>query len=393
MKTITSCFSLLLALGLAPAACAATPALSAPQLTRLVNDTIEPLRQSQAIPGMAVAVIYQGKTQLFTWGYATLATRQPVTPDTLFELGSVSKTFTGVLGGQSVARGDISLDDSAGKYWTALNGPQWRGITLLHLATYTAGGLPLQVPDAVTTRAQLAAFYRQWQPQWAPGTTRLYANSSIGLFGMLLARPSGMSFAALLDQRVLRPLGLKHSRVSVPEQEAARYAWGYKDGRPLRVSPGMLDAESYGVKSSVADMARWVEANMAPEQVQDATLQQGIRLAQSRYWRAGEMYQGLGWEMLNWPVAEDVLVKGSENRVALAPQPVQRITPPQPPVSASWVHKTGSTNGFGAYVAFIPREQVGVVILANKNYPNPLRIQAAWQIIRGVLDGAPLPSR
>lgn len=361
--------------------------LSAAQLTRLVDSTVSPLRESQDIPGMAVAVIYQGKSHLFTYGQASLADKQPVTVNTLFELGSVSKTFTGVLGGQSVARHDISLSDPATQYWSALTGPQWQGITLLHLATYTAGGLPLQIPDTVTSEQQLAAFYQQWQPQWAPGTTRLYANSSIGLFGLLLVKPSGAPFAATLAQRLLRPLGLNHSWIKVPASATRQYAWGYRDEQPLRVTPGMLDAQSYGVKSTITDMARWVQVNLDPRQVKQPDVQQGIRLAQTRYWQSGNRYQGLGWEMLNWPVDLATLSQGSENQVALAPQQGQMLTPPVPPVAASWVHKTGSTNGFGAYVAFIPEQQVGVVILANKNYPNPLRIQAAWQIIQGVLNG------
>ncbi|MBJ3816390.1 beta-lactamase [Shimwellia pseudoproteus] len=381
----------MLALATVPVACPAAPVLSGAQLTQLVDNTIEPLRQSQDIPGMAVAVIYQGKSTLYTYGQANIAARQPVTKNTLFELGSVSKTFTGVLGGLSVARHEIALDDRAAKYWPALSGPQWQGITMLDLATYTAGGLPLQVPDAVTTTAQLADFYRQWQPQWAPGTTRQYANSSIGLFGMLLVRPSGTPFAAAMAQRVLRPLGLNHSWIKVPASASRQYAWGYRDNQPLRVSPGMLDAESYGVKSTIADMARWVQVNMAPEQVADKDLRQGIRLAQRRYWQAGNLYQGLGWEMLDWPVSQAVLAQGSENAVALAPMPVQRLNPPQPPVENAWVHKTGSTNGFGAYIAFIPEYKVGVVLLANKNYPNPLRIQAAWQIIQGLLANSTPP--
>lgn len=351
------------------------------QLAEVVNRTIAPLIKDQAIPGMAVAVIYQGKPHYFTWGLADVAGKKPVTQETLFELGSVSKTFTGVLGGDAIARGEISLSDPASKYWPALSGKQWQGIKLLHLATYTAGGLPLQVPDSVTDAAALQKYYQSWQPEWAPGEKRLYANASIGLFGALAVKPSGMGFEQAMNSRVLQPLALKHTWYQVPAGEAQHYAWGYRNGKAVRVSPGMLEAEAYGVKTSIEDMARWVQVNMHPEKVTDASLQKGIALAQSRYWQVGEMHQGLGWEMLNWPLKEKVVVDGSDNKVALAPMKATEIAPPAPCQQASWVHKTGSTGGFGSYVAFIPQKDIGIVMLANKSYPNPLRVEAAYRIL------------
>jgi beta-lactamase class C/beta-lactamase class C CMY-2 len=357
---------------------------TAEQLHELVNKTIAPLMKQQAIPGMAVAVIYQGKPFYFTWGQADVDGQRPVTRQTLFELGSVSKTFTGVLGGDAVARGEIKLSDPAQKYWPELSGKQWQGISLLHLATYTAGGLPLQVPDEIADDAALLRYYQNWQPQWAPGSKRLYANASIGLFGALAVKPSGMSFEQAMNQRVLQPLKLSHTWINVPPSENKDYAWGYRDGKAVRVSPGQLDAEAYGVKSSIEDMARWVLANMNSDAVREKTLQQGIQLAQSRYWRAGEMYQGLGWEMLNWPVSADVVINGSDNRVALAATPVMAVNPPVPPVKASWVHKTGSTGGFGSYVAFIPQKDLGIVMLANKSYPNTERVKAAYHILEAL---------
>jgi beta-lactamase class C ACT/MIR len=356
-------------------------AMSDKQLADVVEKSITPLMKAQSIPGMAVAVIYQGQPHYFTFGKADVAANKSVTPQTLFELGSISKTFTGVLGGDAIARGEISLDDPVTKYWPELTGKQWQGIRLLDLATYTAGGLPLQVPDEVKDSASLLHFYQTWQPQWKPGTTRLYANTSIGLFGALAVKPSGMSFEQAMTTRVFKPLGLDHTWINVPKAEEAHYAWGYRDGKAVHMSPGMLDAEAYGVKTNVQDMASWVMANMAPNNVQDASLKQGVTLAQSRYWRVGAMYQGLGWEMLNWPVDAKTVVEGSDNKVALAPLPAREVDPPAPPVKASWVHKTGSTGGFGSYVAFIPEKQLGIVMLANKSYPNPARVEAAYRIL------------
>ncbi|SAD43718.1 beta-lactamase/D-alanine carboxypeptidase [Enterobacter cloacae] len=376
MKKTLSC-----ALLLSVASAAFAAPMSEKQLAEVVERTVTPLMNAQAIPGMAVAVIYQGQPHYFTFGKADVAANKPVTPQTLFELGSISKTFTGVLGGDAIARGEITLGDPVTKYWPELTGKQWQGIRMLDLATYTAGGLPLQVPDEVTDTASLLRFYQNWQPKWKPGTTRLYANTSIGLFGALAVKPSGMSYEQAMTTRVFKPLKLDHTWINVPKAEEAHYAWGYRDGKAVHVSPGMLDAEAYGVKTNVQDMASWVMVNMMPDSLQDYPLKHGIALAQSRYWRVGAMYQGLGWEMLNWPVDAQTVVGGSDNKVALAPLPAREVNPPAPPVKASWVHKTGSTGGFGSYVAFIPEKQLGIVMLANKSYPNPARVEAAYRIL------------
>ncbi|AKZ71725.1 MULTISPECIES: cephalosporin-hydrolyzing class C beta-lactamase MIR-20 [Enterobacter] len=376
---MTKSLSCALLLSVTSAAFAAP--MSETQLAEVVERTVTPLMNAQAIPGMAVAVIYQGQPHYFTFGKADVAANKPVTPQTLFELGSISKTFTGVLGGDAIARGEIALGDPVAKYWPELTGKQWQGIRMLDLATYTAGGLPLQVPDEVTDTASLLRFYQNWQPQWKPGTTRLYANASIGLFGALAVKPSGMSYEQAMTTRVFKPLKLDHTWINVPKAEEAHYAWGYREGKAVHVSPGMLDAEAYGVKTNVKDMASWLIANMKPDSLQAPSLKQGIALAQSRYWRVGAMYQGLGWEMLNWPVDAKTVVGGSDNKVALAPLPVAEVNPPAPPVKASWVHKTGSTGGFGSYVAFIPEKQLGIVMLANKSYPNPARVEAAYRIL------------
>lgn len=362
--------------------------LSSQQVTSLVKAAIEPLMEQQAIPGMSVAVLYKGRAQFVNLGVADLASGRQVTENTLFELGSVSKTFTGTLAGILIRNGDIRLNDPVQKYWPQLTGEQWRPVRMLHLATYTAGGLPLQLPDEVTDQTSLLRFYQEWQPKASPGTLRQYSNASIGLFGSLMVKGD---YEQAMARNVFQPLRLTRTYITVPPSMMLDYAWGYKKGQPVRVSPGMLDAEAYGVKSTARDMLTFMQANVDPNRLSsgNTVLRNAFRTAQSRYFKIGSFWQGLGWEIYDLPATADTIISDSDNGVALQPRPATLLNPVGPSLNASWVHKTGATNGFGAYIAFIPEQNSGIVMLANKNYPNPLRIKAAWQILQALHQGTP----
>ncbi|MNP76135.1 Beta-lactamase precursor [compost metagenome] len=75
------------------------------------------------------------------------------------------------------------------------------------------------------------------------------------------------------------------------------------------------------------------------------------------------------------------MLEGNSSAMILGSHPVTALNPPRPPQQAVWVNKTGSTGGFSAYVAFVPEKKVGIVILANKSYPNEPRVQLAHQIL------------
>ncbi len=371
-----------------------SPALAAvtkpDPLQAQVDAVIKPLLESEQVPGLALAVITPGQTRFYTYGLADTAANKAVDTDTLFELGSVSKTFTGVLAGDAIARGEVRLTDPVSQHLPALNQPQWRDIRLLHLISYTAGGLPLQIPADVKTEAQLLQFFQQWQPEWAPGQMRRYANSSIGLFGQLALKPSGLSFTEAMQQRLLRPLGLQHTYMGVPKSAEKHYAWGYRDGKPTRVGQGALWAEAYGVTSNIKDMALWVQAQLQPAAVAPKSLQQGLQLALQPTAKAGPLYQGLGWDLFDLP-AEPAALDAVFDTV-LAPDfgKATAATLLNPATSAAntsathklYVHKTGATNGFSSYAAFIPAKGTGIVLLANKSFSIQARVKAAYQILQ-----------
>ena len=113
---------------------------------------------------MAVAVIVDGESYVYNYGVASLKTRQPITNKTLFEIGSASKTFTATLASYAQVKGKLVLSDSASKYLPSLRGSSFDNVSLLNLGTHTAGGLPLQVPNAIHSDDQLTDYFRQWKP-------------------------------------------------------------------------------------------------------------------------------------------------------------------------------------------------------------------------------------
>jgi beta-lactamase class C len=127
-------------------------------------------------------------------------------------------------------------------------------------------------------------------------------------------------------------------------------------------------------------MFRFVQANMDAADL-EKSLQQAIATTQTGYFKVDGMTQGLGWELYPYPIELDRLIAGNSPQTVLEANKATRLTPPPTPQGNVLINKTGSTNGFGAYVAFIPAKGIGVVMLANKNYPNPARIEAAYRIL------------
>ena len=89
--------------------------------------------------------------------------------------------------------------------------------------------------------------------------------------------------------------------------------------------------------------------------------------------------------MYSYPTQLNTLLEGNSMDVVLKPQAIKIDNYPTPILNNVWVNKTGATNGFGGYIAYIPAEKLGIVILANKNYPNADRIKAAYTILESAM--------
>lgn len=376
-------------IGLTPGGQRRAAASGAPHpIAAVVDQAIAPVMREHDIPGMAVAITVDGQRHFINYGVASRETNRPVTEHTLFELGSVSKTFTGTLASYAQVLGRMSLDDHPGGYMPQLRGSALDRASLLHLGTYTAGGLPLQFPAEVRDQERMLAYFRQWQPEAAPGTQRRYSNPSIGLFGYIAGLAMGGGFERALQTELLPRLGLDHSHLHVPEREMNNYAWGHDlAGRPIRVGPGVFDAEAYGVKSSAADMIRFLEVNIQPEKLDDTT-RRAIEGAHVGRFGIGGMQQALGWEHYAFPATLEQLLAGNSRTMSLDAHPATALTLQDRPSGPRLYNKTGSTNGFGCYVAFVPARRIGLIMLANRSFPISDRIRAAYAILEKLTSAA-----
>lgn len=351
----------------------------------ITDATISPLMAEYDVPGLAVAITVNGQSHFFNYGVASRESNAPVSEETLFEVGSISKTFTATLTTYAQALGELSLDDRPGRYVPELKGSAIEQASLLHLGTYTAGGLPLQLPADVTDDERMIRYFLQWQPDAAPGAHRRYSNPSNGLLGRIAGLALTGGFRESLERELLPRLGMHDTYVQVPDGAMGRYAWGYNlANEPIRVNPGMFDAEAYGIRSTAADMIRFVQANIDPSDL-DEPVQRAIEATQVGYFELGKMVQGIGWEQYPYPVTLERLLAGNSRTMSMEANAVTPVTPPQASSGPVLFNKTGSTNGFGAYVAFVPEKEIGVVLLANRNVPVPVRVEAAHRILEQVV--------
>lgn len=358
--------------------------ISANALTQQnVDNIIKPLMKQQQIPGMSVAISIEGKHYFYHYGVLSKQSKAPINNNTLFEIGSLSKTFTATLAAYAQEQGKLDFSQKVSHYLPELTDSAFDHITVMNLATHTSG-LPLFVPETITNSAELINYYQHWLPEKTIGEYRSYSNLGTGLLGIVTAKQLKMPFEQAMEKLMLPSLGLKHTYIHVPKHQMKNYAQGYnKKDHPARVAPQILDAESYGLKSTAKDLIRFLDINMQTVKVAKSW-QEAVEDTHTGFYLTDSFVQDMMWESYPWPVSLSQLHQGNRDEMALQPQKIEAIKPAMPPETRAFYNKTGSTNGFAAYAAFIPEEQIGIVILSNKWYPISDRITAAYQLIEKI---------
>lgn len=328
---------------------------------------IKQLMNDYRIPGIAVAVYKNGKMQKYLYGYSNLKSKTPVTEDTIFELGSITKTFTALLLAQQII--DKKIDWNA-KLTTMDGDSNIQNTSLFELVTHTSG-FPYNAPnlsynsaDSNKNQMELKSFLQHYHPLVTPQTKYYYSNIGFSLLAQELANRQNKTIAQLMQENILTPLNLEHTFLTVNKLAFNNYATGYTATGLLARTPnaGMIPG-SWAMKSNLHDMMIYLKANL--DEGTDIRMKNSMRIMHTGYFElpSGNSI-GMGWIIK--PFNVDTVAKSFDKREQMN---VYKIKSPKYNANAI-IEKTGSTDGFRAYMAFIPSKKLGVVILANKFTPN-----------------------
>jgi CubicO group peptidase (beta-lactamase class C family) len=299
---------------------------------------------------VAIGISHLGERRYWQVGNPVLVDGEPVPSEsTIYQIGSVTKTFTGLLLADMVEAGLVSLDTTLGEMKPAdvELSEDMAGITLRELATHTSG-LPRLSGDLAIQSLFFAddpyARYSSEELWNALEATSIpergdrkyqYSNLAMGLLGQLLADRLETDYATLLRTRVTEPLQMNDTVIELSESQLTRLAHGHTAaGTECNIWTFDALAGCGALSSTTADLLTYLEAELHPE---EGPLGPAIRLSQQTHYEVpdGGLTLGLAWHMLP--------TSGPHRIIA----------------------HDGGTNGFVSFTGFIPEAQTAVVILCN----------------------------
>jgi len=300
-------------------------------------------------PGLSVAIIKRnqqtGQLEALLLNYGTVSKGggRPINSNTVYEIGSITKLFTGTLLAEDVNSGEMKLNDPIQNYLpSGIQAPNYNGvpITLDELATHRSG-LPRDL--ASDNLPDLYTWLNTYQLIHKPGSEYIYSNLGYSLLGDILARHANMDYGTLVFQSVSQPLGLLDTTEVLSTDQMNRLAQGYDYNgllAPYFPNSGAMSSAGY-LHSTLNDLTRFLIDNMQPD---STTLNASLTLAQTMQAEGRNQGTGtaLGWE-INRPGESD-----------------ERV----------W--KGGVTNGFSSYVSFARDDNSGFVLLTNGQYVDNL---------------------
>jgi beta-lactamase class C len=355
-----------------------SPAAADPNAA-IIQQTVAAFMQKNNIPGVAVEVYQDGKAYSYYVGYADRDKKTPVTKDTIFEVGSISKIMTSVLLAQEIDSATVALNDPITKYMPQLP-ESFDNVSLLNLATHTSG-LPFNVPEAVKNEAELYQYLDQSETNYTPNKQWVYSNFGIGVLGYTLENVTHKNFNQLYRRHILLPLRMREIGLTVPKKLQRFYAQGYdKRGNPVNQMQWGVFPAAGGLKLSANDMQRFLSAAIGLPGT-SARIFYPMRMTETAYVRLSDRMQGLGWQIHLLSESKVSSLLNEPESMGFGPLPVIEIFDKPVYTGDALIDKTGATDGFSAYIALIPNKKSGVVILTNRYVSRGAIVNAGRDIL------------
>ena len=336
---------------------------TAADMAQALGDAFSPAMQDLDVPGVAVGVLAGGEAATWSSGVTNRRHPLPVTPSTIFQLGSISKTFVATAAMSLVETGRLQLDDPIVRYVPNLRLSTERltqSVTTLHLLTHTSGwvgdyfGDTGQGDDALARFAAKLAKAPQLTP---PGWTYSYNNSAFNLAAHVVASAAGAPYEQVVRDTVLRPLGMRHTGYTAEGAITHRVAAGHRHGDPQPWRRPRAHSGAGGVLSTVDDLLAYARFHLRGE---PPILTDEDRLVMQRAQRpAGSLCDHVG---LAWMIDEH---RGH-----------------------TMVHHGGTTNGYQTDLRLVPDLDLAWILLTNSDHHHQLDRIA----VRTLLGDAPLGS-
>ncbi|SFC70925.1 CubicO group peptidase, beta-lactamase class C family [Parapedobacter composti] len=323
---------------------------AAANLDRYVDSVALTYSRKGNTHALAIGIVHQGKTNSYYYGETEKGNKQLPDENTLFEIGSITKTFTATLLAYLAQTQRLNLDDSITKYLpdSVAANPDLQGITLQQLANHTSG-LP-RLPDNIDaiaaghpdnpykgyTRSHLYAFLKSYQATVPPDSIYQYSNLGFGLLGDILSTLYGKPYNEMVQEIICKPLGLRNT-TEQPDAKTQYVAKVYNDkGNETPMWTFDAFAAHGSLKSTVSDLVAYAKAHF---KMPETDLEHALALTrQFTYFNPPDTDIGLAWHM---NLIGDELVY--------------------------W--HNGGTFGSSSYIAFTPDRKIAIVVLSNTAEP------------------------
>lgn len=262
--------------------CLFVPCVGQANIPRQIDDLVKSEMRTRQIPGVAVAVLRNGRISLLkTYGFANLEHQVPVKPETIFQSGSIGKQFTATAIMILVQDGKLSLDDKLSKYFPGVPS-SWNDITIRHLLAHTSGlgDYPPEIDlRRDYTEEQLLEHFKKASLAFRPGEKWDYSNVGYVTLGILIRKITGKFYGDFLRERIFQPLGMTTARVISEADIIPNRAAGYRlVAGELKnqewVSPSTNSTADGSLYLSILDLAKWDASLYTDQPLRQTTLAQ-----------------------------------------------------------------------------------------------------------------------